>query len=132
MNSLLQKLMSRMLGDAGERAAAKHLRGLGMKIITRGYRTSRGEIDLVAREGRSLVFVEVKTRRRGEPVEAVTLVKQRRLCRAALQFVSRFGLHGVPARFDVVSVVWPEGLRRPTIEHIRHAFDFTEFDEGRG
>ena len=92
MNRLIRALMNRMLGDRGERAAARFLRRRGLKVITRGYRTAQGEIDLIAREGRTLVFVEVKTRRRGQPAEAVTPEKQRRLAAAALQFLKRFDL----------------------------------------
>jgi putative endonuclease len=128
VNPLVRSLLGRLLGDAGERAAARHLRLEGLRIITRGYRTALGEIDLIARDGDTLVFVEVKTRRRGEPAEAVTDEKQRRLIRAALQFVRRFGLHETSSRFDVVAVVWPEDRRSPSIEHIRNAFDAS----GRG
>ena len=98
-----------------------------MRILLRGYRTSRGEIDLIARDGNTLVFVEVKTRRRGEPAEAVTPEKQRRITAASLHFLKRHGLldgpRDVPCRFDIVAVVWPDGLGRPDIEHHPDAFD---------
>ena len=123
MNSIVRAMLNRLLGNEGERAAARHLRRRGLRIITRGYRTSRGEIDLIARDGNTLVFVEVKTRRAGVPAEAVTLEKQRRLTLAALHFLKRFDLLEQRTRFDVVAVVWPDGRRPPTIEHITHAFE---------
>lgn len=114
-------------GDRGERAASRYLRRKGMRVLCRSYRTPRGEIDLVARDGDTLVFVEVKTRRRGQPAEAVTLDKQRRITRASLQFLKWHGLldaaRPVPSRFDIVAIVWPDGLGRPTIEHFPDAFD---------
>ena len=114
-------------GDRGERAAARFLRRMGMNTLMRGYRTRRGEIDLIARDGDVLVFVEVKTRRRGEPAEAVTPTKQRRITETSLHFLKRYGLldgpRAVPCRFDIVAVVWPDGLGRPAIEHSPDAFD---------
>jgi putative endonuclease len=115
--------LNRVLGSAGERAAARHLRRQGFRVITRGYRTPRGEIDLIARDGNTLVFVEVKTRRAGQPAEAVTPEKQRRLTAATLQFLRRFRLLEHPCRFDVVAVVWPDDGHPPTIEHFRNAFE---------
>lgn len=126
----LRTTWNRWLGARGERVAARHLRRLGLRIITRNYRTPQGEVDLVAREGGTLVFVEVKTRRRGEPAEAVTPEKRRRLTLAALAFLKRHRLlnRDVPCRFDVVAVVWPDGRGRPRIDHERGAFEAT----GRG
>ena len=123
MNPLLRAWLNRFLGDRGERAAARHLRGRGMRVITRGYRTAGGEIDLIAREGRTLVFVEVKTRRQGNPAEAVTPDKQRRITLAALHFLRRHHLQDYPCRFDVVTVLWPDDGRPPTISHITNAFE---------
>lgn len=123
VNRILRAALNRILGDAGERAAARHLRRQGIRVITRGYRTSVGEIDLIAREGKILVFVEVKTRRAGQPAEAVTLAKQRRLSNTALHFLRRFELLDYQCRFDIVAIVWPEGIRVPTIEHFRNAFE---------
>jgi putative endonuclease len=125
MTSFLGSFWNRILGARGERAAASFLRKAGMRIIVRNYRGAGGEIDLVARDGETLVFVEVKTRNRGAPAEAVDLEKQRRITRAAVHFLKKHGLlePGVASRFDVVSVVWPRGARRPTIEHISDAFE---------
>ncbi len=113
------------LGDKGERAAARFLRRQGLRIMTRGYRTRWGEIDLVARQRDTLVFVEVKTRRWGEPAEAVTAAKQKRLARAAARFLRQFRLEhlGVSCRFDVVAIIWPEEGGAPQIQHLVGAFE---------
>ncbi len=89
----------------------------------RGYRTRYGEIDLIARDGDTLVFVEVKSRRQGVPAEAVTLEKQRRISLAALHFLRKHGLLDVRCRFDVVAIVWPDEHGAPEIEHIPNAFE---------
>ncbi len=123
MNRLVRAVLNRLLGDEGERAAARFLRRRGFRVITRGYRTARGEIDLIAREGNTLVFVEVKTRRKGEPSEAVTLEKERRLTLAALHFLRRYHLLEQRCRFDVIAIVWPDSRQPPTIEHIVNAFE---------
>jgi putative endonuclease len=122
MNPALRALLNRLLGGRGERLAARHLRRRGMRIITRGYRTPHGEIDLIARDGDTLVFVEVKTRRHGQPAEAVTPEKQRRLTLAALRFLKQHRLLDVPCRFDVVAIVWPDDRKPPLVEHYRDAF----------
>jgi putative endonuclease len=124
MNPVVRAFWNRWLGDRGEREAARFLRRKGLRILLRGYRTDQGEVDLVARDGAVVVFVEVKSRRQGTPAEAVTPEKQRRLTLAALHFLKKHGLLEHPSRFDVVAIVWPEGRRRPSsIEHLTHAFE---------
>jgi len=116
------------LGHQGERAAEKHLRRKGYKIVARGLRSRVGELDLVAVDGRTIVFVEVKTRRSqqsGHPSESVDEHKQRRVTRAALAFLKRHGLLEYRCRFDVVAIIWPEGSKRPQIEHYQSAFEAT-------
>jgi putative endonuclease len=116
------------LADRGEQAAARYLKRLGYHIIARRDRSPLGEIDLVAVDGRTVVFVEVKTRDSadaGHPSEAVDTAKQRRLTRLALAYLKRHRLLECPARFDVVAVTWPAGQRRPTIEHFKDAFEAT-------
>lgn len=118
----------RTLGERGETLAARHLRRAGFRIVGRGVRTGLGELDLVAIDGRTLVFVEVKTRQsdeQGHPAEAVDLNKQRRLTRLATAYLKRHGLLNHPARFDVVAITWPDGCR-PKVEHIRNAFEAVE------
>lgn len=125
----------RRLGDRGERYAARYLRRRGMKIVGRQERAAGGELDLVAVEGRTVVFVEVKTRRlpgdeRPEhPLEAITSAKQRRIIRAAMAYLQRHHLVDCAVRFDVVAVLWPLQERwwnRPEIIHVRGAFDLTD------
>lgn len=125
---LRQPQPQRSIGGSGEDIAAAFLQGLGYVILTRNYRKRFGEIDIVAEEGDTLVFVEVKTRSSGafgSPLEAVDARKQRRMARAALDYLSRRKLHGRAARFDVVAVLLqPQG--RPRIEHVRNAFDLED------
>jgi putative endonuclease len=116
----------RSLGQRGEAAAARHLSRQGLRVVARSSRSGLGEIDLVAIDGRTVVFVEVKTRRStdaGHPAEAVDVPKQRRLTRLALGYLKRHGLLEYPARFDIVAVTWPADERRPTIEHFPNAFE---------
>jgi putative endonuclease len=123
MSPIVRALLNRLLGDRGERAAARHLKRQGMRILLRGYRTRQGEIDLIARDGDTLVFIEVKARRRGVPAEAVTPEKERRLSLAALQFLRRHNLLEVRSRFDIVAIVWPDDRTPPQIEHFKNAFE---------
>jgi putative endonuclease len=112
------------LGERGETAAARFLRRKGYKIVGRQQENRLGEIDIVAVDGRTVVFVEVKTRASADeaPEAAVGDQKQRRLTRLALSYLRSHGLLEYKARFDVVAVTWPEGQRRPTIEHFKDAF----------
>ncbi len=119
----MRAFWNRILGDRGERAAARFLRRQGLRVLLRGYRTRSGEIDLIARDGDILVFVEVKARRQGVPAEAVTLEKQRRITLAALHFLRKHRLLEQRSRFDVVAIVWPDDRRKPQIDHIRNAFE---------
>ena len=123
MKPIVGDLWNRFFGDRGEHEAGRYLRRLGYRILVRNYRTPQGEVDLIARDGNVVVFVEVKTRRHGTPAEAVTSAKQLRLTLAALHFLKRHGLLEQSCRFDVVAIVWPEGRRTPAIEHIPHAFE---------
>jgi putative endonuclease len=117
------------LGQRGEDAAARYLRRRGCKILARGDRLRhRDELDLVVLDGRTIVFVEVKTRASqefGHPAEAVDLAKQHRLTRLAVNFLKRHKLFDHPARFDVIAITWPDSQHRPTIEHIPNAFEAT-------
>jgi putative endonuclease len=119
-----QAWLNRLLGSRGERAAARYLKRNKLRILARNVRMSRrGEIDLLARDGETLVFVEVKTRRAGEAAEAITPEKRRRLTRAALEFLRRHELLETSYRFDVVTVTWPNARGRPIIKHYRNAFE---------
>lgn len=106
------------VGVTGERLAAKYLERKGYEILERGYRPRHGEIDIVARDGKTTVFVEVKTRtgeRHGTPEESVGAGKVRRLLRAVGQYVSAEAIDDY--RVDVVAIL----LNRETgTAHVRH------------
>jgi putative endonuclease len=114
------------LGQRGEAEAARFLKKKGYSIIARSDRQRRGEIDVVAVDDRTVVFVEVKTRRShetGHPADAVDREKQRRLTQLALTYLKQHRLLECPARFDVVAVTWPDDDSPPTIEHFPNAFE---------
>jgi putative endonuclease len=114
------------LGERGENVAARYLRDLGYKIILRNFRCDLGEIDIVARDQDTLVFVEVKTRSYDDPSpeEQVGEEKQHQLTKAGKYYLGRYGPPKPPARFDVVSIVWPQN-QAPEIRHIKSAFQAT-------
>lgn len=108
-------------GARAEELAVKYLKKRGFKVICRNWRARTAEIDIIAEDGPTLVFVEVKARSSGlfgDPKEAVNQAKQLKLRDAALDFMIRKKKEG-PARFDVVSIL-PEGL-----EHIKDAFEIS-------
>jgi putative endonuclease len=112
------------LGEIGENLACAELERRGYAILARRYRSRRGEIDIVACEGRTVVFVEVKTRNGsefGNGADAVTWSKRRRIAAIAAEFLARHRLLDRPCRFDVVSI----GLAQdgPAIEVYTSAFD---------
>lgn len=112
------------VGAYGERVAARALTGAGMRVIDRNWRCATGEIDIVALEGETLVFCEVKTRRGddfGAPAEAVGPAKVRRLRALAAAWLASHREARGPIRFDVVSVrAQPSGAA--SVEHLRGAF----------
>jgi len=113
------------LGKAGEDLACLELQRQGYAILARRYRTRYGEIDIVARDGPTIVFVEVKARtsdRYGEPADSVTLHKQARISAMAEDFIARRGLSGAPCRFDVVTVRFGPAAALQ-VEVIKGAFD---------
>ena len=107
----------------GEDLACGELRRRGYDILARRYRTRHGEIDIIARDGATIVFVEVKARADeayGGGGAAVTAWKQQRIVRMATDYLARHALLEAPCRFDVVSVQFETG--RPRIEVYTHAF----------
>ena len=114
-------------GELGEEVGANFLIERGYRIVERNFRCKGGEVDIIARDPRdkSLVFIEVKTRRGlsyGVPQLAVTPFKQRQISKAALTWLSKNRLHDTNARFDVIAILLH--TERPhSIEHIRNAFD---------
>ena len=112
------------LGKTGENLACGELERRGYVILARRYRRRGGELDVIARDGQTLVFVEVKTRdgrEFGEGVDAVTARKRRRITQVALDYVARHGLTDCPCRFDVVSIQIDGS--RSTIHLFQSAFD---------
>ncbi len=113
-----------IFGKTGEDLACRELERRGYAIVARRYRQRGGELDIIARDGPTLVFVEVKARdgrEFGAAAEAVTPYKQRRIARLALDYLARHHLHDTPCRFDVVAIHVDEG--RTTIEVFQNAFD---------
>jgi putative endonuclease len=113
------------LGKAGEDYACRELERHGYEILARRFRTRLGEIDIIAREGTTLVFIEVKARRTtrfGAPSEAVDWRKQQTIARIAAEYILRHARGPSRCRFDVVSLLFGEGLR-PRISIVRDAFD---------
>lgn len=111
------------LGRTGEELAVRHLEGRGFTIVARNHRTPVGELDIIARDRRHLLFVEVKTRRGmlfGAPAEAVGAHKQRQILRAAQWYLASKGHPGLQPRFDVIAVI--VGTGEPAITHIPNAF----------
>ena len=114
------------LGEIGEDLAVRELEARGYAVLARRYRWRGGEIDIIATDGPTVVFVEVKARDGryfGEAAEAVTALKQQRLVATARDFLARKRLHDVPCRFDVVAVHLDN--EKPHIELFRNAFDAT-------
>ena len=127
VNGLLQRLRAAgpRPGAAGESLACRHLESRGLVILARNFRCRSGEVDLVARDGETTVFVEVKERAgstHGEACDAVTFGKRRRIVRAARIYAAARGLYESPLRFDVVSIDWTDD-GRPRIRHDAAAFD---------
>jgi putative endonuclease len=114
----------REIGTIGESLAVKALKKGGYRIVALNHRCKLGEIDIIAKDGDSLAFVEVKTRRTcrfGEPKMAVTPDKQRKISMVALDYLKETGQTNKNARFDVVAIqLFQEG---PKIEIIKNAFD---------
>ncbi|MEW6198146.1 MAG: YraN family protein [Planctomycetota bacterium] len=116
------------LGRDGERLAERFLRRQGLKLVLRRYSTPVGELDLVMRDGETVVFVEVKTLRSraySEPQDKVGVDKRRRITRAAEWVIRQRRWSDQPCRFDVVAVtVPPKG--EPQVEHFPDAFEPTK------
>jgi putative endonuclease len=125
-------LQTKKLGTRGEQIAINYLQNLGYRILERNYRNRLGEIDIIARQGRDLVFIEVKTRSDniyGSPFDSVTASKQRQLSKVALEYLSKNDWLDHPARFDVVGVrlinkngTWLQDAR---VEIVQNAFEFS-------
>jgi putative endonuclease len=114
----------RDLGRLGEQLAERFLCAQRYEIVARNYRCAYGEIDLVVCDRGTLVFVEVRTQSGptfGDPLESVTLRKQRQIAKAALHYVVRHQVDKQALRFDVIGISWQETV--PHITHVRGAFE---------
>lgn len=113
-------------GRAAEDAAAAHLKGMGVSVIERNWRCKTGELDLIAKEGDVLVFVEVRSRtapsRYGTAVEAVTPRKCRQVRETAGVYMKMAGAYGSPVRFDVIAVTFAADGSVAELRHIPGAF----------
>lgn len=112
------------LGALGEEAALAHLSGKGYRLLERNYRCRLGEIDIIAEDGETVAFIEVKTRSSllfGAPQEAVDQKKQRKIRQIAQYYLLAHGLEGRTVRFDVITVLYSRtgGF---AIEHLKGAF----------
>jgi putative endonuclease len=122
---LARHFPEKSLGQRGEDAAARFLKRKGYQILARHVDIPLGELDIIAVDGRTIVFVEVKTRTStgaGHASEAIDARKERRMTQAALSYLKSNGLLNYSARFDVVAITWPDSGREPTIEHYQNAF----------
>lgn len=118
---------NRELGEQGEALAVSYLQTKGYRILERNFRIRSGEIDIIAFDKKSLVFVEVKTRRSqkfGAAAEAVHYQKRRRIVRTALFYLTMKSLNYEVIRFDVIEIYYTHSS--PSIHHIVQAFDANE------
>lgn len=110
-------------GRHAEIMAVDHLRSLGYRIVISPYRTKNGEVDIIAWDHDTLVFIEVKARRNSEPPQdSVGFKKQRRVIRAAQSYMAYHRLHDVPYRFDILAITALPGSK-PEFRHLRDAFN---------
>ena len=120
-----EKFYKKLLGGVGEKQAVKYLKKQKYKILEKNYTTPIGEIDVIAKDKETLVFIEVKTRtnvRYGEPIESVTPFKQGHIIRVAEYYmkVNKIDFDETPCRFDVIEVKNDNGKNE--INHVEDAF----------
>ena len=120
-----RKVNHKGLGTLGESIAEQHLIESGYRILDKNFRVRSGELDIVASDSSGvLVFIEVKTSQgyfAGDPVEWITLKKQRQLYKMALMYCSTKSIEDIPMRFDVITVVFQKN-KQSTVNHIQNAF----------
>jgi putative endonuclease len=118
-------LYRRNTGRSGERIAERYLISKGFRILKRNYRTPFGEIDIVAKHGEYIVFLEVKTRtsaKAGSPLSAITRTKQQHMIRNSQYYLLRCNLADKPCRIDVVSVELDRDRNLQILKHVKNAF----------
>lgn len=129
MGLLSNILPSKQRGNLGEESAARYLESRGFRVLERNWRYRQWELDLVCRDGDTIVFVEVKTRRSGSmasPADAMTLKKRQKLVKAASHFLSQSDLWDEPCRFDLAAVI--DTGHSMDVEHTENVFDLTGMD----
>lgn len=112
---------TREIGSIFEKQAGEYLQMKGYSIIEYNFRSKIGEIDIVAMDGEVLVFCEVKYRsdnRKGTPFEAVTIHKQKKICKTALYYITKHQITNISCRFDVI------GITGNKIELVKNAFEY--------
>ena len=117
-------------GNRSESAAVGFLKKLGYRILVRNHSTKVGELDAIARDRDTIVFVEVRSTGSDDPsraTESVNYAKQRQLTKLAQQFLAKHKLMDHSARFDVLIVHWPGDRKQPDITHYKNAFDAVEW-----
>jgi putative endonuclease len=119
-------MSNKTLGNFGESLARDYLKTRGYRILEENFRNKLGEIDLIAQDGKTVCFVEVKTRQtleQGQPYESVTPWKIRKLSQMATFYLKhKFHALEIPARFDVISIV-QDRSGSANVQHIKNAFD---------
>lgn len=119
-------ISNKKIGSDGESLARQYLTARGYRVLEENFRCRLGEIDLIAQEGKTICFIEVKARRslaQGQPYEAVNFRKKRKLSQMAVFYLKhKFNSLEIPSRFDVISIVQDKN-NAPSIQHIKSAFD---------
>ena len=119
---------NKSLGQYGEEYTYQYLKNKGYLILERNFRNKLGEIDLIAKDGKVICFIEVKMRESlnyGAPFEAVNSTKQHKMVKIALSYLKyKFYTIDILSRFDVISIYRPP-QGKPIVEHIINAFDLT-------
>lgn len=119
-------MFRRWFGSRSERAARDYLKRKGFRLVARNVSLKGGELDIVAMDGDTIVFVEVRSTESDDPqrpADSVDATKQRKLTHLAVAYLQQKRLLNRSARFDVVAVSWPAGQSRPTIVHHPSAFE---------
>jgi len=118
---------NKRLGDIGEKAAIEYLKKQGYRIIEINFKCKQGEIDIIAADNDTIVFVEVKTRSSdvyGQPSEAVNYYKQRKIVQVALVYLAQRKLFNWMSRFDIVEVITDHTDKIIDINLIKNAFEY--------
>jgi putative endonuclease len=119
-------MSNKILGNYGESLARKYLQDQGYRILEENFRNKLGEIDLIVQDGKTICFVEVKTRQflgQGQPYEAVNPWKIRKLSQMAISYLKyKYNSLEILSRFDVISII-QDKTSSPIIQHIKNAFD---------